>query len=90
VNDVFNIGAKEFTTLKEDYQAVLDYAGHGRKIVSIPAAPAIWTLRALEKVNLSPLYKVGLRNRHRGFVCVDRERPSRCWAIARSTPTSRR
>ncbi|MBE2240020.1 MAG: NAD-dependent epimerase/dehydratase family protein [Caldilineaceae bacterium] len=56
-NDVFNIGAKEFTTLKEDYQAVLDYAGHGGKIVSLPAAPAIWTLRALEKVNLSPLYK---------------------------------
>jgi nucleoside-diphosphate-sugar epimerase len=57
VNDVFNIGAKEFTTLKEDYQAVLDYAGYGKRIVSIPAAPAIWTLRALEKVNLSPLYK---------------------------------
>lgn len=57
VNDVFNIGAKEFTTLKEDYQAVLDYAGFGKKIVSIPAAPAIWTLRGLEKLNMSPLYR---------------------------------
>jgi nucleoside-diphosphate-sugar epimerase len=57
VNDVFNIGAKEFTTLKEDYQAVLDYAGHGKRIVSLPAAPMIWTLRLLEKVKLSPLYK---------------------------------
>ncbi len=57
VNDVFNIGAKEFTTLKEDYQAVLDYAGFGKKIVSIPAAPAIWTLRLLEKLHLSPLYR---------------------------------
>jgi nucleoside-diphosphate-sugar epimerase len=57
VNDVFNIGAKEFTTLKEDYQAVLDYAGYGKRIVAIPAAPAIWTLRALEKVHLSPLYR---------------------------------
>ena len=57
VNDVFNIGAKQFTTLKEDYQAVLDAAGKGRKIVSIPAAPAIWTLRLLEKMNLSPLYR---------------------------------
>ena len=27
VNDTFNIGAKEFTTMKEDYQAVLDHAG---------------------------------------------------------------
>ncbi len=57
VNDVFNVGAKEFTTLKEDYQAVLNYAGHGRKIVSLPAAPAIWTLRLLEKMHLSPLYR---------------------------------
>jgi nucleoside-diphosphate-sugar epimerase len=57
VNDVFNIGAKEFTTLKEDYQAVLDYAGFGKKIVSIPAAPAIWTLRALDRMKMSPLYK---------------------------------
>lgn len=57
VNDVFNIGAKEFGTIKEDYQAVLDYAGKGGKIVPIPAGPAIWLLRMLEKVNLSPLYK---------------------------------
>lgn len=57
VNDVFNIGAKQFTTLKEDYQAVLDYAGFGKKIISIPAAPAIWTLRFLEKLHLSPLYR---------------------------------
>lgn len=57
VNDTFNIGAKEFTTMREDYQAVLDYAGYGKKIVPLPAGPAIWTLRLLEKLNLSPLYK---------------------------------
>lgn len=57
VNDVFNIGAKEFTTLKEDYQAVLDYAGFGKRIVPLPAAPMIWTLRVLEKMNMSPLYR---------------------------------
>ncbi|NJN83348.1 MAG: NAD-dependent epimerase/dehydratase family protein [Caldilineaceae bacterium] len=56
-NSVFNIGAKEFTTLKEDYQAVLDYAGFGKRIIPLPAAPMIWTLRFLEKLNLSPLYK---------------------------------
>ena len=33
VNDTFNIGAREFTTMKEDYQAVLDYAGHGKKVI---------------------------------------------------------
>jgi nucleoside-diphosphate-sugar epimerase len=57
VNDTFNIGAKEFTTMGEDYQAVLDYAGHGKKIKPFPAAPMIWTLRMLEALNLSPLYK---------------------------------
>jgi nucleoside-diphosphate-sugar epimerase len=57
VNDTFNIGAAEFTTMKEDYQAVLDYAGHKKKVVGFPAAPAIWGLRLLDKLKLSPLYK---------------------------------
>lgn len=57
VNDTFNIGAKEFTTMKEDYQAVLDKAGFGKKIIGLPAAPLIWTLRVLEFFHLSPLYK---------------------------------
>jgi nucleoside-diphosphate-sugar epimerase len=57
VNDTFNIGAKKFTTMKRDYQAVLDYAGHGKKIIPFPAEPAIWALRFLEKLHLSPLYK---------------------------------
>jgi nucleoside-diphosphate-sugar epimerase len=57
VNDTFNIGAAEFGTIRQDYQAVLDYAGHGKKIISVPVLPAIWALRVLEKLNLSPLYK---------------------------------
>ena len=57
VNDTFNIGAKEFTTMREDYQSVLDVAGHGKKISGFPAAPMIWTLRFLELLHLSPLYK---------------------------------
>jgi nucleoside-diphosphate-sugar epimerase len=57
VNDTFNVGAREFGTIREDYQAVLDRAGRGKRIVSLPAAPAIWTLRALERLRLSPLYR---------------------------------
>ena len=57
VNDTFNIGAKEFTTMREDYQAVLDYAGHGKKIKGLPEKPIILTLRLLEALKLSPLYK---------------------------------
>ena len=57
VNDVFNVGATDFTTMREDYQAVLDRAGHGKKIVGTPAKPLIWFLRILEFFKLSPLYK---------------------------------
>jgi len=57
VNDTFNIGAAEYATMREDYQAVLDYAGFGKKIVPFPAKPAILALRVLEFLRLSPLYK---------------------------------
>lgn len=57
VNDTFNIGAKEFTTMREDYQAVLDSAGFGKKIVGLPEKPIIFTLKLLEALKLSPLYK---------------------------------
>ena len=56
-NDTYNIGAKEFTTMREDYQAVLDVAGFGKKIRGFPAAPMVWALRFLELLHLSPLYK---------------------------------
>lgn len=56
VNQTFNIGAKEFTTMREDYQAVLDYAGYGKKIVPFPAGPVIFGLKVLEAMKLSPLY----------------------------------
>lgn len=57
VNDTFNIGAKEFTTLKQDFQSVLDYAGYGKRIRSLPARPVILVLQLLEKLRLSPLYE---------------------------------
>jgi nucleoside-diphosphate-sugar epimerase len=57
VKATFNIGAKEFTTMREDYQAVLDFAGHGKKIKGLPEKPIILTLRVLEAMKLSPLYK---------------------------------
>jgi nucleoside-diphosphate-sugar epimerase len=56
-SDTFNIGARVFTTMREDYQAVLDYAGFGRRVRGFPATPLIWTLRALERLRLSPLYR---------------------------------
>ena len=57
VNDTFNVGAKEFATMREDFQAVLDHAGHGKRIIGIPKRPAILALRILERLGLSPLYE---------------------------------
>jgi nucleoside-diphosphate-sugar epimerase len=57
VNDTFNVGAKEFETMKQDYQAVLDAAGFGKRILGFPSRPVIWALRFLELLHLSPLYK---------------------------------
>ena len=56
-SDTFNIGAKEFVTMREDFQAVLDHAGFGAKIRAFPAGPVIVALKALEFFKLSPLYK---------------------------------
>jgi nucleoside-diphosphate-sugar epimerase len=35
VNDTFNVGAKKFGTMRENFQAVLDRAGHGKHVVSL-------------------------------------------------------
>lgn len=56
-NDTYNIGAEVFGTLRSDFQAVLDEAGFGKRIVTIPEWPAIFVLRTLEKLRLSPLYR---------------------------------
>jgi len=57
VDDTFNVGAREFTTLKEDFQAVLDAAGFGKRIVPFPRWLAVSALRILELLRLSPLYQ---------------------------------
>ena len=55
-NDVFNVGAADFGTIREDFQAVLDRANFGKKIIGLPEAPAIVALRVLERLHLSPIY----------------------------------
>jgi len=57
VNDTFNVGAEKFGTPRTDFQAVLDHAGHGKKIIAIPEKPAILLLRFLDFLGVSPLYK---------------------------------
>jgi nucleoside-diphosphate-sugar epimerase len=73
VNDTFNVGAKDFGTMRENIQAVLDRAGHGRRVATLPAAPAIAVLRALRAVGLSPLYEwIYETARRDSYVSIDR------------------
>lgn len=75
VDDVFNVGAAAFGTLRENFQAVLDRAGHGRRVVALPAAPAVALLRALEALHLSPLYRWIYESAgHDSVVAIDRLR----------------
>ena len=56
VQDTFNIGAAEFAAMRQDYQAVLDEAGFGKRIIPFPAGPVVLALKVLEALRLSPLY----------------------------------
>lgn len=55
-NETFNVGAKVFSTLGEACQVVLDEAGHGGRVRSVPSVLAIAALRGLDRAGLSPVY----------------------------------
>jgi nucleoside-diphosphate-sugar epimerase len=75
VNDTFNIGAAKYGTPRSDFQALLDFAGRGKRVVSIPEGPAIFILRVLERLRLSPLYKWVYETAGKeSFVSIDKAR----------------
>ena len=73
VNDVFNVGAKEFDTVRNDFQAVLDRAGKGRRIIPMPEFPSMVALATLRDAAAVAGLQVGLRHGVEGIVRVDRE-----------------
>jgi nucleoside-diphosphate-sugar epimerase len=75
VNDTFNIGAQEFCTMRENVQAVLDRAGHGKRAIGLPAGPATALLGVLERLHVSPLYPWIYRTAaHDSVVSIERAR----------------
>lgn len=56
VDETYNVGAKVFGSMRDNFQSVLDRAGHGRRVIGLPQRPAVWLLRRLEALHLSPLY----------------------------------
>ncbi len=57
VNDTFNVGAKLYGSMRDNFQCVLDRAGHGKHVIGLPVRPVIAGLKLLESLHLSPLYQ---------------------------------
>ncbi|ADJ13971.1 NAD-dependent epimerase/dehydratase family protein [Halalkalicoccus jeotgali] len=75
VNDTFNVGAEEYGTMKEDFQAPIDEAGTGKRVVGTPATLTVLALRALNAFDLSPLYPWVYETAHEdSYVSVEKLR----------------
>ncbi len=57
VDDVFNIGAQKFGTVRQDLEALFRYARSGSRVLPTPAFWIKKTLWVLEQMRLSPLYQ---------------------------------
>ncbi len=57
VNDTFNVGATQFSTIRGDVSALCAYAGTGAVIATTPAGMVMPTLKAFDTLNPSPLYR---------------------------------
>lgn len=75
VNTDFNVAADDFGDLADDFQAVLDVAGYGRSVRSIPTSFALPVLRMFAAAGLSPVYGRLLHKLCQdSFVSTDRAR----------------
>ncbi len=85
-NDTFNVGATEFATMKDDLQALLDYAGKGKRVIPIPSWLVIPALKALEALHLSPLYEWIYETADKDhYVSVQKLRDTLGWEPVKST-----
>jgi nucleoside-diphosphate-sugar epimerase len=76
-----NVGAKEFGTVREDLQALIDHAGSSSRLTPVPARPAELALRALELARVSPLAEWHYRTAHRdSFVAIERAEQVLGWS----------
>jgi len=57
VNDVFNIGAKEFDTIENDVGKLCSAANNGARVFRTPPKIVKFFLKIFEKFNVSPLYE---------------------------------
>jgi nucleoside-diphosphate-sugar epimerase len=54
-SDTFHVGSDNVPTLRQVYQAVIDEAGTGARVASLPHGPTIAALKLAHKLGISPL-----------------------------------
>jgi UDP-glucose 4-epimerase len=54
-NGVFNVGSSDVPTLRDTYQYVIDRAGTGARVASLPRWPTLPLMRVTYRAGLSPL-----------------------------------
>ncbi|MGQ0831523.1 MAG: NAD-dependent epimerase/dehydratase family protein [Microthrixaceae bacterium] len=50
----YNVGTEEFGTMRETLQALVDHAGTGSRVRSLPSAPARLAMRAVSRIGQAP------------------------------------
>ncbi len=84
-NELFNIGAERFGTVREDLGALCAHAGTGSRVVSIPVGPAVGALRAAEVLHVSPLVEWHYRTAYKdSFVSVEKAKRVLGWQPQKS------
>ncbi len=66
-SDTYNIGADEYSTLREDLEALIKHAGTKSKVAGLPVTPTIAILKILDKIRLSPLAPWHYLTYHKDF-----------------------
>jgi nucleoside-diphosphate-sugar epimerase len=80
-SNIYNIGGREYATLRQDLQYLLDYAHTGSRIISLPVGPTIFLLRFLDFVRLSPLAPWHYLSYHKDFYFTNQHAQERLdWA----------
>jgi nucleoside-diphosphate-sugar epimerase len=84
-NELFNIGAERFGTVREDLEALCRHAGTGSRLAPVPVGLAVPVLRLLEVTRLSPLVEWHYRTAYRdSFVSVEKAKRLLGWRPEKS------
>ena len=71
--EALNVGAREYETVRQDLQTLIDHAGSESRLTPVPVRPAELALRVLERLRLSPLAEWHYKTAHKdSFVSTEK------------------